>query len=166
MQLVRPTPRHSEAVLRDMLSRFDSDSECDASSPGRSRCDDFCFRLPAGKTAPTSVHVSRPPSWKLADTPIQRRRQCAAAFQNIPEARLHCKGPSPCSSLLNEAGPRRVELLIKNSGLQSDSEEVNTPGWPPRDSSQHLSVDQIELQFARKELATALKDKRLRHLLS
>ena len=67
-----------------------------------------------------------------------------------------------------EADPRHAELLINNSGLQSKSKGVNTPGGRPRDSLHTiklspqdatsyrsnvmrvacLSADRIELQFA------------------
>ena len=72
-----------------------------------------------------------------------------------------------------EADPRHSELLIKNSGLQTNSKEVNTPGERTRDSSctnklspqdstsnrsnvmrlAYLSADRIELHFASKESA-------------
>ena len=75
-----------------------------------------------------------------------------------------------------EADPRHAELLIKISGLQTNSEGVNTPGERPRDSLRtvklspqdatscrsnvmrlaYLSADRIELQFASKELARAI----------
>ena len=77
-----------------------------------------------------------------------------------------------------ESDPRRAELLIKNSGLQSNSKGVNTPGARPRDSLRtiklslqdstsyrsnvmrlaYLSADRIELQFASKELTRAMAE--------
>ena len=77
-----------------------------------------------------------------------------------------------------EADPRHAELLIKNSGLQSNSKGVNTPGERPRgslhtiklslqDSTSYrsnvmrlalLSADRIELQFASKELTRAIAE--------
>ena len=77
-----------------------------------------------------------------------------------------------------EADPRHAELLIKNSGWQSNSKGVNTPGERPRDSSRtiklspqdstsyrsnvmrlaSLPADRIELQFANKELARAMAE--------
>ena len=77
-----------------------------------------------------------------------------------------------------ESDPRHAELLIKNSGLQSNSKGVNTPGARPRDSLRtiklslrdstsyrsnvmrlaYLSADRIELQFASKELTRAMAE--------
>ena len=77
-----------------------------------------------------------------------------------------------------EADPRHSELLIKNSGLQTNSKGVNTPGERTRDSScttklspqdstsyrsnvmrlACLSADRIELQFASKELARSMAE--------
>ena len=77
-----------------------------------------------------------------------------------------------------EADPRRAELLIKNSGLQTDSKRVNTPGERPRDNLRtvkpspqdatsnrsnvmrlaYLSADRSELQFASKEFAKAMAE--------
>ena len=77
-----------------------------------------------------------------------------------------------------EADPRHSELLIKNSGLQTNSKGVNTPGERTRNSSctiklspqdstscrsnvmrlAYLSADRIELQFASKELARSMAE--------
>ena len=77
-----------------------------------------------------------------------------------------------------EAGSRHSELLINNSGLQTNSKGVNTPGERMRDSSctiklspqdstsyrsnvmrlAFLSADRIELQFASKELARSMAE--------
>ena len=77
-----------------------------------------------------------------------------------------------------EADPRHSELLIKNSGLQTNSKGVNTPGERTRDSSRTLklssqdstsyrsdvmrlaclSADRMELQFASKELARSMAE--------
>ena len=77
-----------------------------------------------------------------------------------------------------EADPRHSELLIKNSGLQTNIKGVNTPGERTRDSSRkiklspqdstsyrsnamrlaNLSADRIELQFASKELARSMAE--------
>ena len=75
-----------------------------------------------------------------------------------------------------EADPRHAELLIPNSGLQSNSKGVNTPGERQKDSvstvplsmqdatSYHsnvmrlayLAADRVESQFPSKELARAM----------
>ena len=75
-----------------------------------------------------------------------------------------------------EADPRHAELLIQNSGLQSNSKGVNTPGERPRDSLRtvplspqdarsyrsnvmrlaYLVADRIELQFPSEKLARAM----------
>ena len=75
-----------------------------------------------------------------------------------------------------EADPRHAELLIPNSGLQSNSKGVNTPGERPRDSLRtvqrspqdatsyrsnvmrlaYLAAGRIELQFPSKDLARAM----------
>ena len=77
-----------------------------------------------------------------------------------------------------EADPGHAELLIKKTGLQSNSGGVNTPGERPRDSLRtiklspqdatsyrsnamtlaYLSADRIELQVASKELAKAMAE--------
>ena len=77
-----------------------------------------------------------------------------------------------------EADPRHSELLIKNSGLQTNSKGVNTFGERTRDSSctnklspqdptsyrsnvmrlAYLSADRIELQFASQELARSMAE--------
>ena len=77
-----------------------------------------------------------------------------------------------------EADPRHSEQLIKNSGLQTNSKRVNTPGERTRDSSRtiklspqnstsyrstvmrltYLSAYRIELQFASKELARSMAE--------
>ena len=77
-----------------------------------------------------------------------------------------------------EADPRHSELLIKNSGLQTNSTRVNTPGERARDSSRtiklspqdstsnrstvmrlaYLSAHRMELQFASEELARSMAE--------
>ena len=77
-----------------------------------------------------------------------------------------------------EADPRHSELLIKSSGLQTNSKGVNTPGERTRDSSctiklspqdstsyrsnvmrlAYLSADRIELQFASQELTRSMAE--------
>ena len=73
-----------------------------------------------------------------------------------------------------EADPRHSELLIKNSGLQTNSKGVNTPGERVRQFTlnqtfttsyrsnfmrlAYLSVDRIELQFSSQEFARLLAE--------
>ena len=77
-----------------------------------------------------------------------------------------------------DADPRHAELLIKNSGLQSNSKGGHTPGERPRDTFRtvklspqdatsyrsnvmrpaYLPADRIELQFASEELAGAMAE--------
>ena len=77
-----------------------------------------------------------------------------------------------------EADPRHSELLIQNSGLQTNSKGVNTPGERTKDSSRtiklspqdstsyrsnvmrlaYLPAVRIELQFASKELARSMAE--------
>ena len=75
-----------------------------------------------------------------------------------------------------EADPRHAELLIPNSGLQSNSKGVNIPGKRQKDSVStvpqspqdatsygsnvtrlaYLAADRVELQFPSEELARAM----------
>ena len=77
-----------------------------------------------------------------------------------------------------DADPRHSELLIKSSGLQTNSKGVNTPGERTRNSSctikrspqdstsyrsnvmriAYLSADRVEFKFASKELARSMAE--------
>ena len=55
-----------------------------------------------------------------------------------------------------ETDPRHAELLVKNSGLQSNSKRVNTPGERPKDSSRTVKLHHKMPTYQQIELSCSL----------